>query len=120
MKKIILTVISIITICSCDKIYRNQLYVINNCNEPIYMFITNTWGNIDTFMVEANATFMFDEGQGIASPKEMIEQSFVKLEITKNGILSNVNYRDFDRWIYKENGHQSELYLMVNSEDFPP
>jgi ribosomal protein L21 len=109
-----------IIMTSCDRYYYNQLYIINNCNEAIYISITDTWDNEDTFSVDANTTVMFNEGEGIATPKTIVEQSFVKFEVTKNGIKSKVNYRDFNRWTYveKEDKYHSELYLLVNPEDF--
>jgi hypothetical protein len=62
---------------------------------------------------------MFDEGEGIITPKGLVEQSFVKFEVTKNGVKSKVNYRDFNRWIYvEEDKYHSKLYLHINPEDF--
>jgi hypothetical protein len=119
-KLIKVAVLLSITMTSCDRYYYNQLYIINNCNEAIYISITDTWNNEDTFSVDANTTVMFNEGEGIANPKTMVERSFVKFEVTKNGIKSKVNYRDFNRWTYveKEDKYYSELYLLVNPEDF--
>jgi hypothetical protein len=109
----------IMTMTSCDHIYCDQWYVVNNCDEGIYISITDE-RDIDTFSVDANTTFMFYEGEGIATPKSIVEQSFVKFEVTKNGIKSKVNYRDFNRWIYVEEGdkYHSKLYLHINPEDF--
>lgn len=121
MKNIILTIVILsVLFTSCDKYYYNRLYIINNCDEPIIVSITDSRNNIDNFSVEADTTYMFDEGQGITSPKKMFEYSFVKFEVTKNGIKSKVNYLDFNKWIYieKEDKYHSELYLTINSEDF--
>ena len=121
MKKSILTiVILLILFTSCDYIYYNRLYIINNCDERIEVSITDTWNTVNTFSVDGNTTFMFDEGSGITSPKGIVEQSFVKFEVTKNGIKSKVNYRDFKKWIYieKEDEYHSEVYLPINPEHF--
>jgi len=63
---------------------------------------------------------MFDEGTGITTPKGIVEYSFVKFEVTKNGVMSKVNYRDFKRWICieKEDKYHHEVYLPINPEDF--
>jgi hypothetical protein len=122
MKKVLILIIVTLggVIISCDTLYYIQLYVINNCNEPIHVSITDTWDSVDIFSVDANSTHMFEEGQGITSPKGIIEGSFVKFEVTKNSKLSKVNYKDFNRWICieKENKYSSELYLPINPEDF--
>ncbi len=118
MKKLIL--ILFVLFISCDKIYYNQLYIVNNCNERVNISITDTWNNVDKFSVEANTTFMFNEGEGIAAPKGIVEHSFVEFEVTKNGVKSKVDYQDFGKWIYveKENKYHSELYLPINPKDF--
>jgi hypothetical protein len=120
MKKLIFTIAIIITLfVSCDKYYYNQLYIINNCDELIAVSITNTWNIVDTFSVQANTTFMFNEGEGITSPKGIIEKSFTKFEVTKNGVISKINYRNFERWIYQEEDkYHSKLFLPINPEDF--
>ena len=121
MNKLVLVSIMVsVLLVSCDKIYYNKLFIVNNCDEFVKISITDTWNTVDTFSVKANTTYMFDEGQGITSPKGIIERSFVKFEVTKNGISSKVNYRDFQRWIYmeKEDKYHSELYLHINPEDF--
>jgi len=120
MKRIILTFVALSALfISCDKYYYNQLYIINNCNEVISVSITDTWNNVDTFSVEANTTFMFNEGEGITKPKMIIEYSFVKFEVTKNEVISKINYRDFKRWTYIEKDkYHSKLYLPINPEDF--
>ena len=118
MKKLILATVLPILFISCDKIYSGKLFIINNCEDSITVSITDTWNNVRTFSVEANITYMFSEGQGIATPKEVIKG--LKFEVTKNGVRSNVNYSDFSRWIYveTEDKYHSELYLPVNPEDF--
>jgi hypothetical protein len=121
MRKIILTIEALfILFISCDKIYHNKLYIINNCNELINISLTDTWNKVDTFSVKANSTFMFDEGKGIMRPKGIIKQGFVDINIVKNGIKSKVNYQDFNKWVYveKEDKYHSELYLPVNPKDF--
>jgi hypothetical protein len=119
--KLIKTIVLLsVIMTSCDHIYYNRLYVVNNCNQATHISITNTWDSVDTFSVNANTTLMFYEGGGITSPKGMVGGSFVKFEVTKDGIKSKVNYRDFNRWIYieEENKYRSKLYLPVNPEDF--
>jgi len=118
MKKLILAIVLLVLCISCDKIYSGKLFIINNCEELINVSITDTWNNVDTFSVEANTTYMFEEGQGIATPKQVIKG--LKFEVTKNGVRSNVNYSDFSRWIYveTEDKYHSELYLPINPEDF--
>jgi len=119
MKKLILIVATLfILFISCDPYYYNKLYIINNCEELITISITDTWNKIETFSVEAHTTYLFDEGQGIATPKGMIKG--LKFEVTKNGVRSNVNYSDFSKWIYIEtkDKYHSELYLPINTEDF--
>ena len=108
-----------IAIVSCDKIYYNRLYIINNCDESIGISITNTWNKVDSFSVEANITLMFDEGSGIMSPKGIIEEGFVKFDVFKNGVKSKVNYKDFNKWncVDKDKYH-SDVYLTINPEDF--
>ena len=70
MRKLILAIAILpVLFISCDTIYHNQLYIINNCDELVKISITDTWNNVDTFSVKANTTFMFDKGQGIASPR---------------------------------------------------
>ena len=122
MKKIILVIVTLsVLYISCNKIYYNQLYIINNCEEFVNVSITDGWNNVDTFSVKANTTFMFDEGQGIASPKGIIEGGgIMKFEVTKNGVRSKVNYLKFERWIYveKEDKYHSELFLHINPADF--
>jgi hypothetical protein len=120
MRKLILAITLFLLFLSCDKIYYNKLYIINNCEETVSVSITNTWDVVNTFSVEANTTFMYNEGQGILSPKKMVESSYVKFEVTKNGVMSKVNYRDFNKWIYieKEDKYHSELFLHINPEDF--
>jgi len=121
MKKLILIIVTLsVFFISCDKIYYNQLYIINNCDERINISITNTYDTVDTFSVDAKTTYMFDEGSGITSPKGIIERSFVKFVVTKNGVASKANYLDFGKWTYieKEDKYHSEMFLPINSEDF--
>jgi hypothetical protein len=119
--KLIKTIVLLsVIMTSCDRYYYDQWHIINNCDQAIYISITNTWNSVDTFSVNANTTLMFYEGEGITSPKGMVGGSFVKFEVTKDGIKSKVNYLDFNRWTYviEEDKYHSKLYLPVNPEDF--
>ena len=120
MKKIVLIITSFFLLISCDEIYHSQLYITNNCNEPINVSITNSWNNVDTFVVDANTTFMFSEGQGITSPKGIVERSFLKFEVVKNEVKSKINYLEYNKWIYieKQDKYHYELYLPISYEDF--
>jgi hypothetical protein len=63
---------------------------------------------------------MFVEGGTIVSSKGIVEDHFLKFEVTKNGVKSKINYRDLNRWIQVAGikKYHDKLYLPINPEDF--
>jgi hypothetical protein len=122
MKKgLILGLLLISMVTSCDKIGYNEFTVINNCAEEIVISIIEFNDSTKNFNVLANDEYLFlvTDGGIPAKNPNLTESAFKQITITKNGKVSQKIYVNKENWKYVDiDDTLRKWYLHVNPEDF--
>jgi hypothetical protein len=122
MKKILIYIVFVFIILSCDTIGYDKFLVINNCNDEIAVSVIRFNYESDTinFIIKTKNEHLFHQSEGVpAKVSNIIELEFKQITIIKNGKVSQVNYIDKTKWKYVDvDDTHSEWYLTVNPEDF--
>ena len=109
--------ISIIFV-SCSYKYDYNYYIINSCDEEIYVVLIDYEDKSLSFRINPQEEQLIFQGVGYNFASQFTIESFLKeITITKEDITSKVNYADNNFWGQK-NKTQENFYLTIKSEDF--
>ena len=126
-RNIILFITTLITV-ACDPLFHDDFIIKNNCDKTIDVHIVFYSNNDTVFQVEPFSEYLFyyDEWVGGHSDIEKVNRIFKKINVTKNGVVSKINYVDYNLWLQKnvESSRHNfyytnvKYYLTINPEDF--
>jgi hypothetical protein len=120
MRNILLFVVSM-SLISCDPTMHDDFILVNNCNENItisVIFYDNR--TLDSLVKPKDKYTLFsDEWVGVKTSPKIIKSTFKTILVTKDNVLSEIDYINPDRWEFETKGkYYSIWFLTINPEDF--
>ena len=127
MNKITILLVGLF-IVSCDPLFHDDFIIVNNCDDDVNISVIHQNGDEQLFDVRSHSEIIFfsDEWVGGKSNSEKINIIFKIITVTKDNIVSKINYVDSSLW-RKENVEDSrrnkyyinvKYYLTIYPEDF--